>query len=106
MKYNPKSPLSEDEVVKLSDDELFEYLDSKAKYLSQFAEPLDEYHTKQFASVSKKGERLTDEELKKAKEIGKIGNNIKADKISEAAKKMKKPDLGVKVKKRGDGWID
>jgi len=106
MKYNPDAPLSSDEAMKLSDTDLFEYLDSKSKYLSQFTEPLDEYHTKQFASVSKRGEKLSDKELKTAKEIGRVGNNAKSDKLMQAASKVKKPNLGVKIKKKGDGWID
>ena len=82
---------------------LFDYLDSKAKYLSQFAEPLDEYHTKQFLSQTKGG-ILTDEELKSAKEIGRIGNEYRNNRISKAA--TGSYNLYTKVKKRKSGWID
>lgn len=103
IKYDPANPLSEDAVMALPDEELFEYLDSKSKYLSQFAEPLDEYHTKQFASQAK-GDMLTDEELESAKKIGRIGNEYRNDRIAKAA--TSSYDLRTKVKKRGSGWID
>jgi hypothetical protein len=102
-KYDPHNPLSDDQIDKLSEEELFAYLDSKAKYLSQFAEPLDEYHTKQFLSLST-GRVLTDEELKSAKEIGRIGNEYRNERISKAA--TSSYDLRTKVKKRGSAWID
>jgi hypothetical protein len=102
-KYDPKKPLSDEEIDRLSEDDLFAYLDSKAKYLSQYAEPLDEYHTKQFLSMAT-GRALTDGELKSAKEIGRIGNEYRSDRISKAA--TSSYDLKAKVKKRGSGWID
>lgn len=43
---------TDEELVLMSDDELFEYLDAKAEYLSKYNSPLSEYHTKRFASVS------------------------------------------------------
>ena len=102
-KYDPNNPLSDDQIDKLSEEELFAYLDSKAKYLSQFSEPLDTYHTKQFLSVST-GRLLTDEELKSANEIGRVGNEYRNERISKAA--TSSYDLRTKVKKRGSGWID
>ena len=41
-----------EEIEKMSDDELFKYLDAKAAYLKQHTSPLSSYHTKRFASVS------------------------------------------------------
>ena len=46
MKYDPNNELSDEQLNKLSEDDFFQYLDSKAKYLSQFTKPLGEYHTK------------------------------------------------------------
>lgn len=43
---------TDDELKKMSDDELFEYLDAKAKYLSEHTSPLSEYLTKKYAYAS------------------------------------------------------
>jgi hypothetical protein len=51
MKYNPKNELSEEQLKVLSEDEFFEYLDSKAAYLAQHTSPLSSYHTKRFAHL-------------------------------------------------------
>ena len=105
MKYNPMKPLTEEELKSLSESEFFEYLDSKTEYLSQFAEPLDTYHTKRYFALTK-GETLTNEELRSAKKKGRIGHEHRANRIMEAAKKMKRPKIDYKIKKPGDGWID
>lgn len=47
MKFNK----TDEELKKMSDDELFEYLDAKAEYLKQHTSPLSSYHTKRFASI-------------------------------------------------------
>ena len=47
MKFNK----TDEELKKMSDDELFEYLDAKAEYLKQNTSPLSSYHTKRFASI-------------------------------------------------------
>ena len=99
--------LSEEELKSLSEDEFFAYLDAKAAHLKQFTVPLGEYHTKQFLSQTV-GEELTTKQLKRAKEIGKVGDWERAENIRNAVKKLdlKPVDLGVKVKKRGGGWVD
>jgi DNA polymerase III sliding clamp (beta) subunit (PCNA family) len=88
--------LSEEELFKLPEKEFFEYLDRKAEHLKQFTVPLGEYHTKQFLSQTV-GDKLTTKQLKRAKEN-----------IRKAVEKLdlKPVDLGVKVKKRGGGWVD
>lgn len=102
--FDPNHPLSDEQLVNLTDDELFAYLDSRAEYLKQFSEPLDEYSAKQFASITK-GEMLTDEELQTAKRIGKVGNEYRADRISAAT--TASVNLHAKVKKRGSKkWIE
>ena len=99
--------LSEEELKLLSEEEFFAYLDRKAAYLKQFTVPLGEYHTKQLLSQTV-GEELTTKQLKRAKEIGKVGDWERAENIRNAVKKLdlKPVDLGVKVKKRGGGWVD
>jgi hypothetical protein len=42
---------TDEEIKKMSDDELFEYLDAKAAYLKQYTSPLSSYKTKKFASI-------------------------------------------------------
>ncbi len=84
MIYNPNNELTDEQMKQLSEADFFEYLDTKAAYLKQFTTPIGQYHAKQFASLTK-GEALTIEELKRAKELGKIGDDEKARKIAEAA---------------------
>ena len=108
MKYNPEQELTDEELKGLSEDEFFEYIDSKAAYLKQFTTPLGQYHTKKFASITKGGE-LTTKELKRAKELGKVGDDERARKIAETAKVMTKktPDLYVKSHKtHRSQWFD
>jgi hypothetical protein len=97
MKYNPEMELTDEQLKELSEDAFFEYLDSKSAYLKTQSAPLDQYHVKKYASVSMGGV-LTTAELRKAKEIGRNGEFVKAQKIKEAAKgiKAKQPDLYIK----------
>jgi len=62
MKYNPNEDLTDEQLKELSEDDFFEYIDSKAAYLKQFTQPLGQYHAKQFASQTK-GSELTTKEL-------------------------------------------
>ena len=43
---------SEDELKQMNDDELFAYLDAKAKYLAQHKAPLSYHKTLKYASLS------------------------------------------------------
>ncbi len=81
MKYNPTQQLTAEQISKLSDDDFFEYLDSRAEYLKEFSRPLDTYHTKQFLAATKGGE-ITESEFKKAKKIGRIGDDLKLNELS------------------------
>ena len=110
MKYNPEQELTDEQLKGLSEDEFFEYLDSKAAYLKQFTQPLGQYHTKHFAAISKGGE-LTTKELKRAKEIGREGDDMRAKKIAEAASALgndpKFRDPGIKnIKTKRTQWFD
>ena len=81
--------LTDEELKGLSDDDLFAYLDAKAAHLraTNNIKPLGSYHTKQFAAITKGG-ALTTEELKRAKEIGRIGDEQYSDSIRQAAEKL------------------
>ncbi len=103
--------LTDEELKGLSDDDLFAYLDAKAKHIREnnIVKPLGSYHTKHFAAFTKGG-ALTSEELKAAKELGKVGDAAYMESIREAAEKQggdpKFKDPKIKVKVRGGGWID
>jgi hypothetical protein len=86
--YNPKKELTDEEISKLSDTELFEYLDAKEKYLKQFSAPLDSFHSKRYAAMSK-GDVLTTEELRRAKELGKRGDDYQSEWMVRALEKKK-----------------
>jgi hypothetical protein len=107
MKYDPKNELTDAQMNALDEKDFFEYLDSKAAYLKQFTMPLGEYHTKQFLAQTK-GSELSTKDLKRAKEIGRVGDEARSENIRMATEKLnlKPVDLGVKVKKRGGGWVD
>lgn len=103
--------LTDKELESLPDDELFAYLDALAKHIREtnIVKPLGSYHTKHFAAFTK-GEALTTEELKKAKELGRAGDEAYMDSIRDAEKELggdpKFKDPKIKVKVRGGGWVD
>ena len=110
MIYNPNNELTDEQLKELSEDDFLNYLDQKAAYLKQFSAPIGQYHAKQFASLTK-GAALTTEELKRAKELGKIGDDEKARRIAEAAARKggdpKFRDAGIKnVKTNRTQWFD
>ena len=109
MKYDPMNELTDDDLVSLDENSFFEYLDAKAKYLKQFTQPLDTYHTKQFLAATKGGE-VTAEELKMAKQIGKAGDEAKMEEIINAEIKLggnpKFKDDTIKVKTLRSQWFD
>ena len=116
MKYDPNNELTDkqlDELGKTDFDAVLEYLDSQAEYLKQFTKPLSSYHTKRFASVSAamQGKQITEEELKKADEIGKKNEQKVIDKIKNNEWKEKEHEIlkktGVKnVKTDRSQWFD
>jgi hypothetical protein len=116
MIYDPNNPLTDKELDKIAEedfDKFLEYLDSKTAYLKQFTKPLSSYHTKRFASLDKatRGEKITDEELKKAEKIGKENEQKAIDKIANKEWKEKEHNMlkktGVKnVKTDRSQWFD
>ena len=110
MKYDPQSPLSEYQINRLDDDILFEYLDSRAEHLKKYSRPLDTYHAKQFLAATKGGE-ITEAELKRAKEIGRVGDDVKFEEISQSMEKLggdpKLKDAGIKnIKTNRKQWFE
>lgn len=110
MKYDSNNPLTEEQINSLNDDELFEYLDSRAQYLKKYSRPLDTYHAKQFLAATKGG-GITMDELKRAKEIGSIGDEAKMENIISAMEKLgndpKLRDEGIKnIKTHRSQWFD
>lgn len=111
MKYDPNNELTDEQMESLSEDEFFEYLDTKAEYLKQFTKPLGEYHSKRYAAVTAahQGRSLTEKEFQSAKKIGKEGDIINQQRIIEKMeeKDMKVPDKYVKnVKTHRSQWFD
>jgi len=108
MKYSPENELTDEQLKGLSEDEFFEYLDSKSAYLKRSTVPLDQYHTKKYAAAALGG-TISTKQLRKAKEVGKQGEVFKAKKIKEAATTIttKVPELYVKHHKTERGqWFD
>ena len=111
MKYDPNNELTDEQMNKLSEDDFFEYLDSKAEYLKQFTKPLGEYHTKRYAVITAaaEGRELTDKEFQAAKRIGKEGDGINQQRIIDKMneKNLSEPDKHVKnVKTHRSQWFD
>ena len=108
MKYNPENELTDEQLKGLSEDEFFEYLDTKSAYLKSSIIPLDQYHTKKYAAAALGG-TISTNQLRKAKEVGKKGELFKAKKIKETASTIttKVPELYVKHHKTDRGqWFD
>ena len=116
MIYDHENPLSDKELEKLGEenfDKFLEYLDSQAEHLKQFTKPLSSYHTKRYASLTsaQQGKTITDEELKKANEIGRKNELEAIDKIKNKEWKDKEHEMlkktGVKnVKTDRSQWFD
>ena len=64
MIYDPNNELTEEQLTQLSEDEFFEYLDTKAEYLKQFSKPLPGYYLKRYAYTAAKveGREISDED--------------------------------------------
>ena len=113
MKYSPENELTEEQVTALSVDQFFEYIDSKAAYLKQFARPLETYHTKRFAGVTaaSQGRTITNSEITTAKKIGKDNFKKRMEREAKASKELggdpKYRDLGIKhFKTNRSQWFD
>lgn len=89
MKYDPENELTEEQMTQLSEDEFFEYLDTKAEYLKQFSKPLPGYYLKRYAYTSAKveGREISDEDhealQRMSKEYNEKRNEWVLDKLKE-----------------------
>ena len=117
VEFDPNNELSDEELDRIAEEDFdvfLDYLDQKAAYLKQFTKPLSSYHTKRFASITAatQGKQLTDEELKKAGEIGKKNEDMAFEKIKERFEEMEKDnpkykDEGiVNIKTNRKQWFD
>ena len=115
MIYDHENPLSEKELELLGEsnfDDFLDYIDQKAEHLKQFTKPLSSYHTKRYASLTsaQQGKTLTDEELKKANEIGRKNELEAEDKVNNKLWKEKEVEMLKKtvknVKTDRSQWFD
>ena len=116
MIYDPKNPLTEEELDKLGNedfDSFLDYLDQKANYLKKFTKPLDTYHLKKFASLdaTDKGEMLNDDDIARLNKLGRKNEEIGFDKEIHQDWIKKKNEVlkntGVKnVKTHRSQWFD
>lgn len=115
MIYDPNNPLNEEELDKLGKedfDKFLEYLDAKTEHLKQYTKPLSSYHTKRYASLSlaQQGKTITDEELKKANDIGRKNELEAEDKVNNKIWKEKEVEMLKKtvknVKTDRSQWFD
>jgi|TARA_B110000305_G_scaffold151123_1_gene167649 hypothetical protein len=115
MIYDHENPLSEKELELLGEenfDDFLDYIDQKAEHLKQFTKPLSSYHTKRYASLTsaQQGKTITDEELKKANEIGRKNELEAEDKVNNKLWKEKEVEMLKKtvknVKTDRSQWFD
>ena len=109
--YDTTNELTDEQMENLPEEEFFQYLDSKSEYLKQFTKPLGQYHTKRYAaqSAAAQGKKLTTEELRVAKEIGKEGDEINKQRIIDKMneKGLEEPSKHVKnVKTNRSQWFE
>lgn len=64
MIYDPNNELTEEQLTQLSEDEFFEYLDTKAEYLKGYSRPLPGHLLKKYAYIDAavRGDVVTDEQ--------------------------------------------
>lgn len=64
MIYDPNNELTEEQLTQLSEDEFFEYLDTKAEYLKGHSRPLPGHLLKKYAYIDAavRGDTVTDEQ--------------------------------------------
>ena len=89
MIYDPNNELTDEQLTTLSEDEFFEYIDSKAEYLKQFSKPLPGYYLKRYAYTSAKveGREITDDDyenlIKMSKEYNEKRNEWVLNKLKD-----------------------
>ena len=106
-----KQKITNDELNKMSDDELFALLDQRSEELNEFTRPLSQYQTKQYTAISSiiNDGKLNDKQLETAKEIGKENDKLANDKITDTMieNNLHEPRKYVKnVKTHRSQWFD
>lgn len=90
----------------LTDEELFKLLDERATELKKVTKPLGDYHTKKFASIdaANRGSNIEED----WDSVKKISNNNQIEQDKKEIKRLNETtwEKSIKVKKKGDGWID
>ena len=73
MIYDPNNELTEEQLTQLSEDEFFEYLDTKADYLKGFSRPLPGHLLKKYAYIdaATRGDKVTDEQHENLQKLAK-----------------------------------
>jgi hypothetical protein len=85
MKYDHNNPLTDEELDKLGKEDFdgfLEYLDGQSDYLKSKTRPLNSHEMKKFAAMAaaNEGRMISDEELERAKRIGKENEQKVKDK--------------------------
>jgi len=111
MIYDPNAELTDEQMENLSEEEFFQYLDSKAEYLKQYTKPLGTYHTKRYAAATAAHQQreLTKEEFDAAQRIGKEGDVKNQQRIIDKMeeKGLEEPSKHVKnVKTNRSQWFE
>lgn len=117
--YDPNNELTEAQLDKLGEedfDAFLDYLDQKANHLKNFTKPLDPYHLKRYAEITKKettGESLTVEEIKKLQKLGEENTKMTDEELEKHLEwKEKEYDMlrrafGMKnIKTHRSQWFD
>lgn len=85
MKYDPNNELTDEQLKELSEDEFFEYLDTKAEFLNNHKRPLGHYHIKRFAYIEAaiSGRQISNKEYKSITKKGLEGDLKAKSRIEE-----------------------
>lgn len=103
--------LTDEELNNLSDDELFELLDSRSKELNEYTRPIGSYEAKRYTAISSiisDGE-MDVEKVRKSEEIGCENDKAVKDKITEfmLENDLEEPNKYVKnIKTNRYQWFD
>lgn len=89
MIYDPNNELTEEQLTQLSEDEFFEYLDTKAEYLKQFSRPLPGHLLKKYAYIdaANRGDKITD---KQHDNLQKMAKEYKDEAVKRIVDKINK----------------
>lgn len=89
MIYDPNNELTEEQLTQLSEDEFFEYLDTKAEYLKGYSRPLPGHLLKKYAYIDAavRGDKVTD---KQHENLQKMAKEYKDEAVKRIVDKINK----------------